>query len=73
MISPGSTTGFSEFASSLTLSTSTPRSCATLFRLKSFVTILPCSARASSIQLEIDFAHVRKIRSEIDTSTPDIF
>ena len=49
MISPGRTTGLSELASSLTFSTSTPRSCATLFRLKSLVTILPCSVRASSI------------------------
>ena len=41
MISPGSTTGLSELASSLMFSTSTPRSCATLLRLKSFVTIFP--------------------------------
>ena len=51
MNSPGSTTGFSALASSLMLRTSTPRSCATLFRLKSLVTILPWSVRASSISL----------------------
>ena len=61
IVSPGSTTGFSEFASSLMLSTSTPRSCATLFRLKSLVTILPCSERAELDELEIDFLDVGKI------------
>ena len=49
--SPGSTTGFSALASSLMLSTSTPRSCATLLRLKSLVTILPSIVRASSMSL----------------------
>ncbi len=61
MISPGSTTGLSELASSLTFSTSTPRSCATLFRLKSLVTILPWQRARELDQLEIDFADVRKI------------
>ena len=40
MISPGRTIGFRALASSLILRTSTPWSPATLFRLKSFVTIL---------------------------------
>ena len=44
MISPGSTIGFSELASSLMFSTSTPCSWATLFRLKSLVMILPRTA-----------------------------
>ena len=73
MISPGSTTGLSEFASSLTFSTSTPRSCATLFRLKSLVTIFPCSVRASSISFRSTSRTSGKSRSEIITSTPDIF
>src|SRR5687767_12481145 len=73
MISPGSTTGFSALASSLMFSTSTPRSCATLFRLKSFVTIFPCSVRASSISLRSTSRISGKSMSEIDTSMPAIF
>ena len=61
MISPGSTTGLSELASSLMLRTSTPRSCATLFRLKSLVTIFPWSVRAELDQLEVDFPDLGKI------------
>ena len=61
MNSPGSTTGLSELASSLMFSTSTPRSCATLFRLKSLVTILPCSVRASSISLRSTSRDVGKV------------
>ena len=41
MVSPGRTIGLSAFANSLMFSTSTPCSCATLFRLKSLVIILP--------------------------------
>src|SRR4030095_9149198 len=51
MISPGSTTGFKALASSLMLRTDTPRSCATLFRLKSLVTILASICLASSMSL----------------------
>src|SRR6185503_17106417 len=47
--SPGSTTGLSAFASSLILSTLTPRNWETLFRLKSFVTITASSCLPSSI------------------------
>ena len=61
MISPGSTTGLSELASSLMFSTSTPRSCATLFRLKSLVTIFPCSVARQLDQLQIDFAHFGEV------------
>ena len=61
MNSPGSTTGFSALASSLMLRTSTPRSCATLFRLKSLVTILPWSVRAELDQLQVDFADFGKV------------
>ena len=43
------------------LSTSTPRSWATLFRLKSFVTILPCETAGQLDQLQIDFAHFREV------------
>ena len=68
MNSPGSTTGLSELASSLMFSTSTPRSCATLFRLKSFVTILPCSVRAELDQLQIDFADL----GEVDVGDHDV-
>src|SRR5688572_19563543 len=73
MISPGSTTGLSALASSLMLSTATPRSCATLFRLKSLVTIFPDSVRASSISLRSTSRTSGKSTSEITTSTPDIF
>ena len=65
MISPGSTTGLRALASSLMLSTSTPRSCATLLRLKSLVTILPCSERASSISLRSTSRTSGKSASEI--------
>ncbi len=61
MISPGSTTGLSALASSLMLSTATPRSCATLLRLKSLVTIFPDSVRASSISFRSTSLHFRKI------------
>ncbi len=70
MISPGSTTGLSELASSLMLSTATPRSWATLLRLKSLVTILPDSARASSISFRSTSRTSGKSRSEIITSMP---
>ena len=43
------------------LRTSTPRSCATLFRLKSLVTIFPCSVRASSINFRSTSLDVREI------------
>src|ERR1019366_537933 len=49
MVSPGSTMGFSELASSLMLRTSTPWSWATLFRLKSLVMTLQSKTLASSI------------------------
>src|SRR4030095_112489 len=49
MDSPGSTTGFKELASSLMFKTSTPRSCATLLRLKSLVRIFELVCLASSI------------------------
>src|SRR6266436_7729721 len=49
MVSPGRTIGFRELASSLMFSTATPCSCATLFRLKSLVMILPSYSLASSI------------------------
>ena len=61
MISPGSTTGLSALASSLMLSTLTPRSCATLFRLKSLVTILPLKRAGQLDQLEVDLAHFGKV------------
>ena len=73
MISPGSTTGLSELASSFTFRTLTPRSCATLFRLKSFVTIFPSSERASSISFRSTSRTSGKSRSDTMTSTPDIF
>ncbi len=73
MSSPGRTTGLSELASSLMLSTATPRSCATLFRLKSFVTIFPSSVRASSISFRSTSLMSGKSTSEIMTSTPAIF
>src|SRR5256885_1863004 len=50
--SPGSTTGFNELASSLMLSTLTPRSWATLFKLKSLVTITASSCLPSSINFK---------------------
>ena len=68
MISPGSTTGLSELASSLMFSTSTPRSCATLFRLKSLVTIFPCSVRASSIS----FRSTSRTSGKVDVGDHDV-
>ena len=73
MISPGSTTGFSALASSLMFRTETPRSCATLFRLKSLVTIFAPSVRASSMSFRSTSFTSGKSTSEIITSTPDIF
>ena len=59
--SPGSTTGLRTLASSLMLSTSTPRSCATLLRLKSFVTILPEQRARQLDQLQVDFLDLREV------------
>src|SRR5512139_2144731 len=73
MISPGSTTGLSELASRFRLRTSTPRSWATLFRLKSLVTILPWRCRASSMSFRSTSRSSGKSTSEIVTSTPAIF
>ena len=73
MISPGSTTGFRALASSLMFSTCTPRSCATLFRLKSLVTIFPLSVRASSISFRSTSRTSGKSASEMITSAPVIF
>ena len=61
MNSPGSTTGLSALASSLMFSTSTPRSWATLFRLKSLVTIFPCERAGQLDQLQVDFADLGKV------------
>ena len=68
MNSPGSTTGFSALASSLMLSTSTPRSCATLLRLKSLVTILPWSVRPSSISLR----STSRVSGKVDVGDHDV-
>ena len=68
MNSPGRTTGLSALASSLMFSTSTPRSCATLFRLKSFVTILPCSVRASSMS----FRSTSRTSGKVDVGDHDV-
>ena len=55
------------------LSTATPRSCATLLRLKSLVTILPDSRLASSISLRSTSFTSGKSVSTIWTRTPVIF
>ena len=68
MNSPGSTTGLSALASSLMFSTSTPRSCATLFRLKSLVTIFPWSVRPSSIS----FRSTSRIFGKVDVGDRDV-
>ena len=67
--SPGSTTGFRELASSLMLRTGTPRSCATLLRLKSLVTILPFMRRASSMSFRSTSRTSGKSVSTICTCT----
>ena len=66
MISPGSTTGLSALASSLMFSTSTPRSWATLFRLKSLVTILPLQRARQLDQLQVDFPHLGEVHVRHD-------
>src|SRR6266498_1821459 len=71
--SPGRTTGFRELASSLMFSTATPRSCATLLRLKSLVTILPLIRRASSISFRSTSRISGKSVSTICTCTLPIF
>ena len=73
MISPGRTAGFREFASSLTFSTCTPWSCATLFKLKSLVTIFPSYTLASSISFISTARTCGKSSSTICTSTTAIF
>src|ERR1017187_1008412 len=73
MISPGSTMGFSELASSLVFSTATPCNCATLFRLKSLVTILPSYTFASSISFRSTSRTAGKSASTIWTVRPAIF
>ena len=61
IVSPGKTTGFSAFASSLMFITPTPWTWATLFRLKSLVTILAFVYLGQLDQFQIDFFHLRKI------------
>ncbi len=73
IVSPGRTTGFSEFASSLMFSTGTPCSCATLFRLKSLVTILQSYALASSISFMSTSRMAGKSSSTICTVRFTIF
>ena len=59
--SPGSTTGLRELASSLMLRTGTPRSCATLLRLKSLVTILPLMRARQLDELQVHLADLREV------------
>src|SRR6266850_6418606 len=71
--SPGRTTGLRELARTLMLSTWTPRSSATLLRLKSLVMILPPSCLASSISFMSTSLMSGKSASEMVTLTSGPF
>ena len=64
-------TGFTAFERALMFSTGTPRSCATLFRLKSFVMILPPTSCANCRSFESTSAMSSKSASVTSTFMRD--